>query len=30
MQQRWDSIIDLRVALQTAALALLVSALAVT
>ena len=30
LQQRWDSIIDLRVALQTAALALLVSALAVT
>ena len=30
MQQRWDSIIDLRVALQTTALALLVSALAVT
>jgi Domain of unknown function (DUF1772) len=30
MQQRWDSIINLRVALQTTALALLVSALAVT
>jgi hypothetical protein len=30
MQRRWDSIIDLRVALQTIALALLVSALAVT
>jgi uncharacterized membrane protein len=30
MQRRWDSIIDLRVALQTAALALLISALAVT
>ena len=29
MQQRWDGIIDLRVALQTTALALLVSALAV-
>ena len=30
MQQRWDTIINLRVALQTTALALLVSALAVT
>ena len=30
MQQRWDSIIDLRVALQTAAVALLICVLAVT
>jgi uncharacterized membrane protein len=30
MQQRWDSIIDLRVALQTTALALLICVLAVT